>query len=152
MTLYQAKLPLDPNPLTGFAAAAQNDIIIYNRGVSPSPVQWMLSSVADTFFAHFLTNTLSGGTAFYTYFPVSVEDIQKTGVAIYPNPATDNWYVLSAEDAKFQLYAADGRLVMTRGISKNAATLIEAGSLAPGLYYYKLVGNTEIYTGTLMKQ
>lgn len=152
MTLYQAKLPLDPNPALGFATAAQSDIIIYNRGVSPSPVQWTLSSVADTFFAHFLTNTLNGGTAFHTFFPVSVDDIQKTGVAIYPNPTAEKWNVLSASDAELQLYAADGRVVESRKISAGKVVQLDAAKLAPGLYFYRMCTDTEIYKGTLMRQ
>ncbi|WP_276131886.1 M12 family metallo-peptidase [Polluticoccus soli] len=152
MTLYQAKSPLDPNPALGFATAAQNDIIIYNRGVSPSPVQWMLSSVADTFFAHFLTNSLNGGTAFYTYFPVSVDDVKKANFAVFPNPAAEYWNVLSASDAELQLHAADGRTIISKKISAGKVEKIDASKLAPGLYFYRLYTDANVHKGTLIRQ
>lgn len=70
----------------------------------------------------------------------SVNDIEKVGTVIYPNPATDYIYINNAQNYKLNtisLYATDGKLVKSwQGLSDNKLSVADVVS---GLYYLHIV-------------
>ena len=105
-----------------------------------------------------MTNLAGGGTGFYHTLLAGVDDINytKTAIDIYPNPTSSEWYINIANDAPGKAYTitmltADGRLVATQNIYSGTNNVISAASLPAGVYYYRIVGAENVYTGSLIK-
>ncbi len=52
----------------------------------------------------------------------------------------------------FSLYAADGRLLTTIELQGGAVTTLKAKDLAAGMYFYRAIGGSTVFTGALSKQ
>ncbi|MBK7936966.1 MAG: T9SS type A sorting domain-containing protein [Lewinellaceae bacterium] len=82
------------------------------------------------------------------YFDVSATGSPDKGiiVKVFPNPAMENAvielpYSLHAERLLFELYDVAGRTVQTAAFTGNRYQF-ERGSLAPGVYYWNITGET----------
>lgn len=89
--------------------------------------------------------------------PSGVEQvINGSSLNIFPNPTSDTWNVTvpAGEDQELsiRLYSADGRLVRTQALYPSKTNTIDASSLTPGIYIYRVNGSRNAYTGTLSKQ
>jgi lysophospholipase L1-like esterase len=76
-------------------------------------------------------------------------------VRVYPNPATDHFRLTlpgPSVDIDFKLYDITGKLVLRRLIYKNDEPEIYIGyeNLSPGVYFYRILLEKEIYIGKLM--
>jgi hypothetical protein len=156
---YRVNSPRDPNPANNFPSAVASDFTFYVNASAPSTSKWALSTIGTTQIASMDMSSLAGGgTGFYSYktAALSLEDKNgKTSIQIYPNPTEAVWYVDVAESNTqalgFQLYAADGRVVWSQTL-KSGINTIDAENLANGLYFYRIIGGSDTYTGNLLKK
>lgn len=157
--MYKANSPVDPIPGSGFTGATPSNFTIYTNGATSSTTNWALTTSGTTMFASMkMTNLAGGGTGFYHTLLAGVDDINytKTAIDIYPNPTSSEWYINIANDAPGKAYTitmltADGRLVATQNIYSGTNNVISAASLPAGVYYYRIVGAENVYTGSLIK-
>jgi hypothetical protein len=155
--MYKVAGSVDPNPATGFGSVAVSNISIFNFGTTSSTSVWSITSSGSMLFAQMkMKDVNGGGTGFYdyTYAAVSLNDVNgNTAVNIYPNPTDNEWQVAVSNNVNgltFRLYAADGRLVLSKELTSGVNT-VSAADLATGVYFYRIVGDDNAYTGSLMK-
>ncbi len=159
--MYKVKSPVNPDPkIDSFAYTTAANVSIYTYGTTPSTTNWSLSTVGLTNFAHMkMTNLPGGGSGFYTYNStagVSNVNTGNTSVYVYPNPTHDKWFVSvtknSNEAMTFQLYTADGRLAQSQLLKSGVINTIDATNLSTGVYFYRVTGGSNVYTGNLVKK
>lgn len=68
--------------------------------------------------------------------PLSTGDFTKTAVSIYPNPASDVFFLTTDKNAKVNLYDISGRLVKTQNYTANG---IDISSLNSGIYMSEII-------------
>lgn len=68
--------------------------------------------------------------------PLSTGDFTKTAVSIYPNPASDVFFLTTDKNAKVNLYDISGRLVKTQNYTSNG---IDISSLNSGIYMAEII-------------
>lgn len=158
--MYSVKKPtINPDPTGGFTGATAADITVHTKGTSPSTTNWVNVSSGtggNSMLAMFKTKTLHGGGAFYPHGLVSVDNvITNGGVDIFPNPTTNEWYIALKEnfgtEVSFQLFSADGRVLITQTLQSNTVNTINAANLPTGMYFYRIVGGSNVTTGNLLK-
>ncbi len=66
----------------------------------------------------------------------SIAEQNQLAVAIYPNPATDNFTVKLDEssDVAIQVIDVQGKVVATQNVTGQSETTVDASALAPGIY------------------
>ncbi|MCF8449858.1 MAG: T9SS type A sorting domain-containing protein, partial [Taibaiella sp.] len=78
-----------------------------------------------------------------------------SGIEIYPNPTQNEWNITLKDDnnggVNFQLYSADGRISRTLLLQAGTVNKVNAADLPTGLYFYRIISGTNVYTGSLMK-
>jgi hypothetical protein len=77
-------------------------------------------------------------------------------VLIFPNPTNDEWNInidgiAANEILTIRLYAADGRLVLSQQLHAGAANTVSAATLPTGMYFYRIIGGNNAFTGSLSK-
>lgn len=156
---YKAITTINPNPAADSLKYASTGISFYTFGAAASATNWAFSTISDYSVASMKMSTLSGGgTGFFSYGPVSVANVNAAngGVYVYPNPTSDKWFVALAktngQSAVFQLYTVDGKMVHTQVLSSDNINTVEAVSLTPGVYFYRIISESNVYTGNVMKQ
>lgn len=81
---------------------------------------------------------------------LSATDTPQLQLSVYPNPATDKLFVVSAQSfSKAEIYDASGRLIKFAGVVDGAVDLHEIPS---GLYYVKLSSETGFKTMKFIKE
>ncbi|GAA4470398.1 M12 family metallo-peptidase [Nemorincola caseinilytica] len=160
LKMYRVNAPVNPNPAIDsvrFTTAA--NVSVYTLGSAASTTNWAVSTVGSTMFANMRTSNLKGGgSGFYNSSLTSVEDIdaKHNAVKIYPNPTNTMWNVSlsgsESDELTIRLYSADGRLVQTQVLRGGSTNVIDATMLPAGMYFYRIVGGNNAYTGTLSKQ
>ena len=81
----------------------------------------------------------------------SPKELVSTTIQLYPNPGTDNIRLLGVSEGTLELYAADGREVLTRQIDKES-NIISVSKLPSGYYYYRIFDKHKIeFTGKWVK-
>lgn len=80
---------------------------------------------------------------------LSLNNINKYTLALYPNPASTSFYV--SELGMVSIYAVSGRLVLEQKIS-NKSIPISINRLTSGIYIVKLTNETGVYTQRLIKK
>ncbi len=89
------------------------------------------------------------------YYPVGVEENDsEIKVLVYPNPATDNFYIEYAAgqgNLQFELYNVIGSLVMSQQINATNAgkQIIHTNNLHKGIYLYTLVHGDKRVAGKI---
>lgn len=156
--MYKVNTPIDPNPANNFPSATAANFTIYTYGATASATNWSWSSTGTTQFAHMkMTNLSGGGTGFYSYSATGVEDINtgRSAVTVYPNPTSNEWYIsagpANSETLNFELYTADGRMVHSQILQSGLTNTVSAADLATGVYFYRIIGGNNVYTGNLLK-
>lgn len=82
---------------------------------------------------------------------LSVKDIQKPGISIYPNPATDRFYVNLNSNAIVEVFSILGEQVIRTQISdKNTAVSLQ--DLNSGVYMVKITHEGKTTTKKLIKR
>jgi hypothetical protein len=155
--MYKVNSPVDPNPANGLAGATASNVTIYTYGASPSTSTWSFSTIGNTYLAHIKTTNLSGGgSGFCTYVATAQEQVHEpAAISVYPNPASTQWFVSVADnngDAWFSLYNPDGRLMLSQVLQAGTINPIPAASLPAGIYFYRVICNSNTYTGSLEKR
>lgn len=156
---YKTKSPIDPNPVNNFPTAVSSDISVYSYGSPPSLNKYiLLPPVGGTMFAYMKVSNLPGG--FGGFYPngtiTSFGNITaESGIEIYPNPTSNDWYVSfkegNGETVNFQLFSADGRLMLAQEMKTGTVNSVSAVNLATGMYFFRIIGENKVQTGTLMK-
>jgi lysophospholipase L1-like esterase len=85
--------------------------------------------------------------------PVVEVNLEKH-ISVFPNPVTDHFMLLipgRSENIDFRLFDPTGRPVLNRMICKDCEPEISIGqeNLLPGVYFYKIILEKDIYTGKL---
>lgn len=77
--------------------------------------------------------------------PAGNEDYAENGFAVYPNPSSDGHFTLSCgiEDARYEVFAVDGRLLLSGKISAQN-TALDLSSYGGGVYILKIVSSDSI--------
>jgi hypothetical protein len=156
---YHIKNPRDPNPANAFPSASASDFTFFVNASAASTSKWSLSTIGTTQVASMkVTNLAGGGTGFYSYnFAALLLNDQNgnTRIQIFPNPTEQLWNIFVSENGSdalgFSLYAADGRLVKS-SLLIAGENIINAEDLAPGVYFYRIIGGSDTYTGNLLKK
>ncbi len=147
---------LDPNPENGLQGISSSDLHVYNYDAAPSPSAWSVSTTDSVFFAHLHATRFTGG-AMYVNTPfatsVATNDLQQA-VQIYPNPARDQWHIIlpsgqTEETMTFTLHAADGRVIDRKNLNPEVVNRVSTKTLAPGIYFFRISGGSQVYNGTL---
>lgn len=79
---------------------------------------------------------------------VSIDDVNSTNVAVYPNPANNVLNVEGEGISQVQLMDINGRTVMTA----NNGGMLNIGSLANGVYVIRVVNADGVHTQKIVKQ
>lgn len=77
-------------------------------------------------------------------------DLQHNPVKVFPNPAQDYLYIQMSGNFVFELYATDGRLVLSESSTANSKILLSG--VAAGHYIYRIVANENVFTGRVQVQ
>jgi len=155
---YKVDGSIDPSPADGLTGATASTFHTYTYGTAASTANWSLTTQSNTLFAHMqMTSLTGGGTMFYTYAGVGVNDVNKNNVDVYvfPNPTSDYWNISvapSIASMNMELYSSDGKLVATQSLKPGSINKVNAASFAPGVYYYRISGGDHIYTGNMVKK
>ena len=83
-------------------------------------------------------NTILEGT-------LSIEDLEKSKIRLYPNPATDRLFInLPKKDVEISVFSLDGKLLFNtlKPLSKNYQ--LDISSLKSGLYFLRIVNKNNI--------
>lgn len=83
---------------------------------------------------------------------ISVPEVQKGGVSVFPNPATDFISFKMedfAENTELQIFDISGRVVLQRIV--NEFDVINVSNLSPGKYIVKLSSSDSIFTQSFTK-
>jgi hypothetical protein len=159
--MYKIKSPINPSPaLDSFRYTTAANITIYSYSVTPSTSKWSLSTAGNNYFAHMqMTDLAGGGSGFYTSLPNDVDNIATVDqdIFIYPNPTNDKWYVSIAHAKNndlltFQLYTADGKLAHAQTLQSGTTNVVNSSALPTGVYFYRIINNSNTFTGTLVKR
>lgn len=159
--MYKINSPVNPDPLIdSFRYTTTGNVSIYNYGSATSTTRWTLTTSGNTLLAHMsMINLSGGGSAFYSNLPNDAENISNvnSGIYIYPNPTNDQWFISVAnnnsnEQPLIQLYGADGKLVHFQILQTGTVNTVNAGSLPTGIYFYRIISNSNAYTGSLIKK
>lgn len=160
MRVYKVNGTVNPNPaLDSVRFAAPALVNIFTNASTATTTNWALSTISGTRFASFKTANLSGGGGmFYPNSFASVADINGNNatVRVFPNPTSDEWFVnidgmTTTEILTFRLYAADGRLVHTQELQAGTLNNVSAAKLPAGMYFYRITGSINVFTGNLSK-
>jgi hypothetical protein len=148
---------VNPDPSAGLTGATTTNLKLYTNGATPSNTVWQSTPVGTTQFAQFKTATLNGGAAFANTNFASIQSIAaNNGISIYPNPTKDVWNVTIPSDVTgaltMQLYSVDGRLVQSKTLEAGKVNTINSKTLATGVYFYRVVGAAQTYTGNITKE
>lgn len=157
--MYKINSPIDPSPADGFPGAAAANFSMYTYGTTASTTNWSLTTAGTTNLAHMkMTNLSGGGTGFYTYgTSTAVANVSTTGgkVQIYPNPTHDRWMVAVAgvaeQTLQLQVYTVDGKVALSQELQSDHVNSVDAGQLLVGVYFYRIVGNNNLFTGNIIK-
>jgi hypothetical protein len=158
--MYKVSNPIDPNPANSFTSAVPSNFTVYTNGAASSTTNWALSTSGTTYFASMkMTNVAGGGTGFYPSSVISgIESVQQGAapIYIYPNPTSNEWNISTMEIGgnghfDFRLYTSDGREVSNELLQAGTIHTINAANLPAGVYYYRIIGEQSVYTGSLMR-
>ncbi len=144
-----------PHAMTGLTS---NNIKMYSYdATTASTTKWTPSPNGLTKYALFQATSLVGGTGFVNYLhPLSsLGTINKANIiTVYPNPFSDNWSidVPQGENMTLQVYSTDGKVVQTQILNSGQLNNINSSLLPVGMYFYRVVSATEIYTGSIIKK
>jgi hypothetical protein len=73
--------------------------------------------------------------------PNAIEESSASLMRVYPNPASDAWYIHFPVDGdhRFVLYDAGGRELL-QGTARGSEMRLDAGNLSPGVYFLRETG------------
>lgn len=158
MKVYTLQSVKDANPANNFPTATSADFKILGNSASLVANKWISYPFSGgPLLAYFRASKFFGGGIFYPNGnPVEVAGIEPTtGIQIYPNPTSGEWNITIAQDLgsnfEIKLMTADGRTVVSQSL-QTGMNVISASNLPVGMYFYRIVGGEQVYTGTLMKQ
>lgn len=88
-----------------------------------------------------------------TVIPNEVDDITKSNLLIYPNPAHDNLFIINQTTGNFDavIFSMDGRLLSTHSLSGTKAVLDVSG-LTEGSYIIKIQNDRGILVNKFLKE
>lgn len=77
-----------------------------------------------------------------------IDNIEHASTSVYPNPATDQVFIVSENNTGGRLLISDlsGKTVIAQAITGHTTT-VQVSGLANGLYLYQLVNNEGLQTG-----
>ncbi|MBF8150739.1 T9SS type A sorting domain-containing protein [Winogradskyella sp. F6397] len=81
---------------------------------------------------------------------LSIDDKEYSATTIYPNPASNEFYINSTENVEVSIYDMLGKVVISKEVDSNNA--IEISSLKSGIYLVKIVSNGKISQHRLIKE
>lgn len=89
-------------------------------------------------------NTGGGNYAFKRGKTTGVQQLNKTGIAVYPNPVNDRLNITNANGAGYTVFDVTGRILATGTLSGTQAS-VDASPLVPGMYMLHISkdGHTE---------
>lgn len=145
----------DPNPDV-FTGVTSSNINLYSNGSAPSTTQWQLAPIGTTQYAVFKTTKLYGGTGFVNY-QGSLDLVNtKSGakMMVYPNPFSDSWNIAvpQGEHMTLQVYGVDGKVIQMQQLNAGTVNTVNSKSLPTGMYFYRITGAAETFTGTIVKE
>ncbi len=159
MKAYVVRSPKDGNPTASFPTATSSDIVTIpcsTTGLAAN--KWIkYPTTTSTLMAFMKISRLGSGGMFYPYGTSSVNGNigTESGIEIFPNPTNSEWYVSlkesNEETVNFQLYAADGRMVHTQILKTGGVNAIDAGALPTGVYFFRMVSGSQVFTGSLLR-
>lgn len=101
-------------------------------------------NLLNTFTTTYLPNQIIA----YSSASLSTEENKKTSrVSIYPNPASQKFFVKGLQQAKVQVYDANGRMVLERMYNENG---IDISSLLQGVYVVKITDKDSHFSEKLI--
>jgi plastocyanin len=85
---------------------------------------------------------------------VSENEMNAPMVSIYPNPATDFFYIDNKENenVSFVIYDSCGRAVQSSVVSRMSAMQVDSSSLTSGVYFVRIARSQSIISFSLLKQ
>ncbi|MCF6185221.1 MAG: T9SS type A sorting domain-containing protein, partial [Bacteroidales bacterium] len=90
--------------------------------------------------------------AFLKFNPIKITIQQGKGFGIYPNPATDNFYVYGlVPGSEIQLLDITGNIILKQQIS-SAKERINLSSIKTGIYFVKAISGKKVYLKKLIVQ
>jgi hypothetical protein len=145
----------DPSPAV-FTGVTSSNINLYTNGGVASTTQWQLSPVGTTQYALFKTTKLYGGTGFVNHQGGLNLINTKSGekMMVYPNPFSDSWNISlpQGENMTLQVYAVDGKMIQTQYLNAGTVNTVNSKALPAGMYFYRITGSAETFTGTIVKE
>lgn len=157
---YIVKSPVSADPSAAFGSAVAADIKtnVYSTAGTGTG-KWIKYPyiTGSTMVAYLQTEYLGGGGMFYPVGTISLvgEAGTNSSIDIFPNPTNGDWYVtldgIANDVVTFQLYSADGRVARTLSLQSDKMNTIPATDLPAGVYFYRVVNNGNVQTGSLMK-
>lgn len=148
---------VDPNPASGLTGATNTNMKLYYNGPNPTTTSWKSSPAGSGQFAQYQTTTLVGGTGFINYLhPLSVGTTPAGDIEVYPNPFSSSWNIVVPAgngDMTVQVYTTDGKMVHAQILKAGESNEISGDQMgAAGIYFYRVTGATQTFTGSILKK
>lgn len=117
------------------------NVIYPNPSLIVETLRITFASSSDT-AAEYSTLWVDDVSAVGVAQPISVNDVNKTSISVFPNPATDVLYISGAKHVTCNIVAIDGTVVATQNIDQKGS--IDLTTLASGMYLYTLTENGKL--------
>jgi hypothetical protein len=147
---------INADPSAGLTGATSSNMKVLWIGNNSTTTNWKSSPIGTTQYAQYQTTKLVGGAGFINYIhSLSIENTGSgQGISIYPNPFSDNWSidVPQGDNMTLQVYATDGKVVQSELLQAGKANTINSSTLPTGVYFYRVTGATDTFTGSIVKQ
>ncbi len=117
------------------------DHVGYFNPVDQAALDFMTSFLADLVCSNESSNTCGS---------VGISEVERNGVLLYPNPATDQLNYRTDEVATVEVIDAIGRVVIT-DISRLGSNRLDVSSLPTGVYTFRSIGK-QISTAHFIKE
>lgn len=147
---------VSPDPSAGLSGATSSNLKVYYNGSNATTTTWKISPSGTTQYAQFQTSKLVGGAGYINYIhPLSMATAGNgSNIAIYPNPFSDSWNINlpAGDNMMLQVYTVDGKVAQSQLLQAGTANEINSKALPAGLYFYRITGATETFTGSIVKE
>ena len=87
-------------------------------------------------------------------FPDPVEDLDASGLRVYPNPASEilHFELNSVGFTSLSIYSSDGTEVLNGDVENESLVEMDISHLESGIYLFRLIGNGKTSYGKFIKR
>lgn len=132
---------------TPYAAGLASLLLAQDPTRTPDDIRQIIRSTADDQVGRMNEDT-EGFDIYHGYGRInafsalsqtlSISDMEKDKIVIFPNPASEHFYVQNNDFSKLQVFSIDGRLLLSKTIAEENEITQDVSDWKPGAYIIKL--------------